>query len=86
MPVEEFLVGGVGLTIVIGGLVYVLRTSFNLNERYLPFASLLIGVVTGLLSYYEGTARLIPAIINGGMLGLITSGGYDVIKKTVLGK
>jgi len=83
--VLEISIGGVGIGVIVAALVYVTK-KLDVSSRFLPLVSLVIGSALGLIAYFVGEMALTQAIISGGLIGLATSGSYDVIKSSVLGK
>ena len=81
----EITIGGVGIGAVVAALVYVIR-KLGVGTRYLPLISLVIGAALGTVAYFVGEQAVVASIVGGGVIGLATAGGYDVIKKTVLGE
>lgn len=81
---ETFSLGGVSLAVLIGAIVYVVK-KLGVDTRWLPLVSLLTGAGFGLLAYLAGGGNLYNSVIGGGLIGLVTSGGYDIVKKSVLG-
>jgi len=77
--------GGVGIGVVVAALVFVIR-KLGVGTRFLPLVSLVLGAAAGTAAYFVGEQAIVASIIGGGLIGLATSGGYDVIKKTLLGK
>lgn len=75
--------GGVGLVALVGAAVFVVNKGFAVSTRWLPLVSVLIGLLFGLLAYFADGLTLAEALVNGGLVGLIASGAYDVGKKTL---
>jgi hypothetical protein len=82
-PVGSLLIGGIPLIAVIFGLVEFLKV-FGLKGRILTLASLLLGVVFGILYKLSlamplDFASWLAVIVFGLALGLTTSGIYDFL-------
>ncbi|MHA6250904.1 hypothetical protein [Oceanobacillus sp. CAU 1775] len=75
-----FEIYGVALIPLIIGLVQLIKTT-GLNKKYLPFISLVFGLVGGIFFLYPGDIR--AGIIVGLMLGLSASGLYSGTKNTL---
>lgn len=77
----EILVMATGIMGLVLGFVELVKITFNVNERYLPLASIITGTVFGGLAFFmdiELTIRLWA----GAIAGLSASGLFDGIKST----
>lgn len=67
---------------IIGGIMEALKIAFNIDKRFLPLLSLILGtLVSVLLSFSLGTP-IANAVLLGAISGLGASGLYDTLKKT----
>ena len=62
-----------------GGITLAIKNGKVIENRYLPLVSLVSGIVSGILLPDVSWAY-------GLVAGLIASGGYDIVKKTAMGK
>lgn len=65
------------LVSVVIALTEVLKRVFHFNTRYLPFVSLVIGVIAGII-YLEGSLK--ETALYGIIIGLSASGLFDQTK------
>ena len=64
------------------GLVFVIKTAFNLGKRWLPLAAVLIGAIIGGFTIGWTVAGIVVGII----IGLASAGLWDFGKVTAAGK
>lgn len=83
--IPDITLGGASLLVLIGILVSVIK-SLNVPTRYLPMASIVLGVILGYASYLTGNVSLIQGLIGGIVIGASVSGIYDFGKTTLLNK
>ena len=83
----------VSVSITVGAsilLEVVKQTVGGINERYLPLVSMLLGVVVAvvanLIPELELNISWLGLIVAGGIVGLSSSGLYDLTDKTVLNR
>lgn len=84
MTYSDVLVAGVPLIVVVIGLTEWLK-SVGVSGKWLPFASMLIGLVFGVsyqqsISPIQDFATAFAAIVYGVGLGLVGSGLYDAVR------
>lgn len=72
----------VALTIVtlIAAVAEVIKNTFNINARYMPMVSLIIGIVVGLILYPLSDYNAYIMAVAGGIAGLSASGAFDLLK------
>ena len=71
-------------TAFIGGVVQLLKTTFNINKRFVPLVSCLVGLISGLLLKEFTVYSYYTMAFVGFTLGLTTCGLFDVTKVTTL--
>lgn len=69
-------INSVTLPVVIGAVVFVIAQTNFIPRNLLPIVAIIIGIVVGFFTI---------GIIPGFLAGLVSSGGYDLIKKSVVG-
>lgn len=81
----QITVGGASILVIIGILVALLR-QLGLPSRWLPLATILFGMMLGVIAYFSSGYPLLDGLIGGMIIGASVGGLYDFGKKTVLNK
>lgn len=74
-------ISGVVLIPIIWGLTGVFKKTFNLETRFIPLISLVLGLLVSAIALIPTGQGLSNAVIVGTIAGLGASGLYDNLKK-----
>ncbi len=80
---QQILVGAVGIVLpLVTGIVEIIKRTTNVDERFLPLTSVIVGIALGLF--------IIDLSVTGGVAGLIiglgATGLWEFGKTTVAGR
>jgi len=79
----EIYLYGFPVTLIIIGVIQAIKKGFNINKRWIPIISVLLGVAVMIIGMWE--TLTIGAVLQGVVLGLVSCGLWSGTK-TVIGK
>lgn len=81
MDLTEILVIATAIGVLVAALTDVIKTAFEVPERFLPLMSLMLGIALGLAASTIHEATFAQLAWGGGIAGLIASGALDKAKQ-----
>lgn len=80
MDLSLIFIIAVALLAIITAVVEVVKRTFNINSRYLPITSIVIGIFVAILIWPLTEYSLYLMIVAGVVAGLASSGTFDLFK------
>ncbi len=70
------------LVALVVAVVHVLKTAFNISNRYAPLLSIAVGLIIGFVTYFLPAIEfsLMQMVFAGFIAGLAACGAYDLSK------
>lgn len=80
MDLTALILVAVTLVAIVTAVVEVLKRTFNIPARYLPIASIAVGILIALIMWPLSEYELYYMLVVGLIAGLAASGTFDALK------
>ena len=80
MDLTLIFIIAVALLAIITAVVEVVKKTFNVNTRYLPITSIVVGIFVAILVWPLTEYSLYMMVVSGIIAGLTSSGTFDLVK------
>lgn len=83
MDLTNIFIVAMAIAAIVLAVSEVLKKTFNIKARYMPVASLVIGILIGLIFSPLSEHNMYLMAVAGGIAGLTASGTFDLAKSLV---